>query len=153
MGQEWIEPPETIFGLALEKVAPGETAQRIQSLYTQAALYASKRIVMLVEKFAREHRKKLMVVLSFGRNNMRKRLSGEERFDATFLQWIRTRSFPVVDMLELFERDFARSKMPMEDFIRRYYIGHHTPEGNHFTAMALVDPMVKWLNPKPITRR
>ena len=64
---------------AATHVAPGEAVRRVQALHTQAALYASKRVVMLVEQFAREHGKKLLVVLSFGRNNLRKRLNGEER--------------------------------------------------------------------------
>jgi len=43
--------------------------------------------------------------------------------------------------------------MPIEDFIGHYYIRHHTPPGNHFAAMALVDPMLRWLDPKPVTHR
>jgi hypothetical protein len=52
-------------------------------------------------------------------------------------------------MLPLFEQEFARSKMGTEEFIARHYIGHHTPAGNHFTAMAMKDAVVKWLEPKP----
>jgi hypothetical protein len=130
-------------------VPPDKAAERLAQLHTEAALFASKRTVELVERFVTEHGKKLFVILSFGRTNLRKVLAGEERFDRGFLNWIRSRGYPVADMLEVFVRDFEQSKLPVEDFVRRYYIGHHTPAGNHFTAMAIKDAVVRWLNPKP----
>jgi hypothetical protein len=146
-----VEPPETIFGLPVGQVAADKAAERLAKLHTEAALYASKRTVELIERFVAEHRKKLLVILSFGRTNLRKVLGGEERFDREFLNWIRTRGYPVADMLEPFVREFSllQTKLPVEDFIRRYYIGHHTPAGNHFTAMEIKDAVVRWLNPKP----
>jgi len=33
----------------------------------------------------------------------------------------------------------------------RYFIGHYKPSGNHFFAYAIKDPIVDWLDPKPIT--
>ena len=146
-----LEPPETIFGLPVGRIAPDKAGERLAQLHTEAALYASQRTVELVERFVKEHGKKLLVILSFGRTNLRRVLGGEERFDRKFLDWIRPRGYPVVDMLEPFAREFSllQSKLPVEDFIRRYYIGHHTPAGNHFTAMEIKDVVVHWLNPKP----
>ena len=153
VSEEWIEPPETIFGLPLDKTTPGETTDQLRALHTEAALYASKRVVQLVEKFAEENNKELMVILSFGRTNLRKCLNGEDRFDRSFLEWITGRGYHVADMLSEFTRDFEQSKLPIEDFINRYYIGHHTPAGNHFTAMAVKDAMIEWLHPKPLPYR
>ena len=150
VSEKWIEPPETIFGLPLDKTKPGETTNRLRALHTEAALYASKRVVQLVEKFVEENNKKLMVILSFGRTNLRKCLNGEERFDRSFLAWIKGRGYHVADMLGEFITEFEQSKLPIEDFIHRYYIGHHTPAGNHFAAMAVKNAMIEWLDPKPL---
>ena len=35
--------------------------------------------------------------------------------------------------------------------MKRYFIGHYTPSGNHFFAYAIKDKIVDWLDPKPIT--
>ena len=35
--------------------------------------------------------------------------------------------------------------------MKRYYIGHYSPAGNHFFAYALKDTLIEWLEPKPIS--
>jgi hypothetical protein len=37
--------------------------------------------------------------------------------------------------------------------MKRYYIGHYSPAGNHFFAYSIKDKIVDWLDPKPITYR
>jgi hypothetical protein len=41
----------------------------------------------------------------------------------------------------------------VEDYMKRYYIGHYSPIGNHFFAYSIKDTIVDWLDPKPITYR
>ena len=37
------------------------------------------------------------------------------------------------------------------DYLKRYFIGHYSPVGNHFFAYLIKDRIVEWLDPKPIT--
>ena len=37
--------------------------------------------------------------------------------------------------------------------MKRYFIGHYSPAGNHFFAFSLKDRIVPWLDPPPITYR
>jgi hypothetical protein len=43
--------------------------------------------------------------------------------------------------------------MSIEDYLRRYYIGHYNPRGNYFQAFAIKDKLVEMLEPKPISYR
>lgn len=36
-------------------------------------------------------------------------------------------------------------------YMKRYFIGHYSPAGNHFFAFSIKDSIVDWLDPKPIT--
>jgi hypothetical protein len=41
----------------------------------------------------------------------------------------------------------------VEDYLKRYFIGHYSPAGNHFFAFSLKSIVVDWLDPKPLTYR
>ncbi len=135
------EPVSVTFGIPLGQVSDTELGLKLRKEHGEAALYASKRIVMMFEEHCKQHGKKFMLALSFGRANMRKALAGEPRFDQKFLDWANTRNFPVVDMLEAFKTDFARSNDSAEDYIKQYYIGHHNPAGTR--PLQLISPQPK----------
>ena len=61
--------------------------------------------------------------------------------------------YPVVDLCESFTNEFEHSTRDLDTFMRRYYAGHHTPFGNVFTAWAVMNEVVNWLHPKPVTYR
>jgi hypothetical protein len=63
------------------------------------------------------------------------------------------RGFLFVDSLEKHREDFADFHLNARDYIKRYYIGHYSPAGNHFFAFAVKDAFVGWLDPKPVTYR
>ena len=44
-------------------------------------------------------------------------------------------------------------RLPIEDYMRRYFIGHYSPAGNHFFAFSVKNTIVEWLDPKPVTYR
>ncbi|MDP7134344.1 MAG: hypothetical protein QF437_27850, partial [Planctomycetota bacterium] len=60
-----------------------------------------------------------------------------------------TKTYPVVDMRGCFAADYATSKLGPDDYLLRYYNGHHSPAGNFFAAWALKDQVVEWMEPKP----
>ena len=92
----------------------------------------------------------LMVILSFGGENIASDLSGEPRFDQSFLDWIKDKEYPVLDMRDSFREEFTQFDLDPKSYLSRYYIGHHNPAGNFFSAMAIKDRVSDWLDPKPL---
>ncbi len=66
-----------------------------------------------------------------------------------FVDYHRDAGICFVDGLEKHLIDFRSFSCPVEEYVHRTYIGHYNPAGNFFTAMAMRDAMVKWLDPKP----
>jgi hypothetical protein len=150
---ELINPVAVTFGIPDEKIANTERSKRIKKIHTEAALFATRKVVTWAEEFAGRNRKKLMVMLSFGRGNVAKHLSGQSRFDRDFVDWLKRKSFPVVDMLDVFADDYKKYKIDVDQYLEPFYNGHHTPRGNFFTAWAIKDSVIQWLNPKPLPYR
>ncbi len=138
------------FGVTDQAILSLEPGRAIQKMHTEAALYATKHVVTWTEQFARRQGKKLMLILSFGRGNIWKALTGKPEFDRTFVDWLSDKPYPVIDMRDLFKAEYEQLKMDANQYVRRYYIGHHNPAGNFFTAWALKPKLVDWLDPKPI---
>ena len=78
------------------------------------------------------------------------RQSGK-RFDQPVVDYLIREKIEYFDMNEVQLRDFQKSKLPYEDYMKQYFIGHYSPRGNHFFAYAIKDHVVQWLDPKPIT--
>lgn len=137
------------FGVT-EGPAAGETpAERLQRIHAEAALFATKQVVTLTEQFAQRTGKKLMLMLSFGTRNMADALEGKPRFDQSFVDWLKNKPYPVIDMRDAFRQEFSQYRGGAGEFLQRYYNGHHSPAGNFFTAWTLKDQIVPWLDPAP----
>lgn len=137
-------------GIPSETVSDAEAARQIRKLHTEAALYATRNVVTWTEQFAKKTGKKLMIILSFRQGNIAAELRGEPRFDQSFVDWLKDKPYPVIDMRDLFVADYRHFKMDINAYLKRYYIGHHNPAGNFFTAWAIKDKIVEWLEPKPL---
>ena len=153
ISDELINPVAVTFGIPDEKTADTETAKKIKKIHTEAALFATQHVVTWAEEFAREAGKQLMVMLSFGQGNVAAHLSGEPRFDQPLVDWLKGKSYPVLDMRDVFAADYRKYKIEVDQYLVPFYNGHHTPRGNFFTAWALKDRVVQWLNPKPLPYR
>ena len=143
------KPVAVNFGIPDELIADTPMAERIIKIHTEAALYATTKVLEWTEKFATDNGKKLMVILSFDRENVALDLAGKPRFDQTLVDWLEDKPYPVVDMREPFKREYANYKGDIDSFLKPYYIGHHTPLGNYFFARALRESIIPWLEPKP----
>ena len=106
---ELVNPVAITFGIPDEMITETETARKIKKIHTEAALFATQHVVTWTEEFVRDAGKKLLVMLSFGRGNVAKHLSGEPRFDQGLVDWLRDKPYPVVDMLEAFAADFLKA--------------------------------------------
>jgi hypothetical protein len=137
-------------GIAADVNYSGDQLKKTaDTLYTQAALFSTKRIVEKIEEFALSRRKKVLYVLSYGPNNIAKRLHGEPRFDQSFVDFLKAKGLPFVDLMGAHQADFANFRCPIQEYIGRYFIGHYGPAGNSFCAFALKDKLVAMLEPKP----
>jgi hypothetical protein len=151
--QKLVKPVAGGFGVSDRADTNTQAAQRIKEIHTEAALYATKNVVTWTEQFVKKTGKKLMVILSFGRGNIDKELRGMPRFDQSFVNWLKDKPYPVIDMRDFFRADYKRFKVDINAYLKRYYIGHHNPAGNFFTAWAIKNRMVEWLDPLPAPYR
>jgi hypothetical protein len=148
-----VDPIGAAFGLTDRRTGDGDASARIRTLHTEAALFASQNVIDWAEQFTAKKGQKLMVVLSFGRQNVAADLEGLPRFDQSFLDWLKKKPFPVVDMRDAFRAEFKQMKIDVKSYLNRYYIGHHSSAGNFFTAQTLTEPMLQWLAPPPLPYR
>jgi hypothetical protein len=123
----------------------------IDKLYSDAALFASMRIIEKVEKFAAVNGKKILYVLSFSPKNIEKRIKEGGRFDLDFVNFLKKKNLPYIDLMEAHVADFALFKTNIEDYLKRYYIGHYNPLGNFFEAFAIKNKLVEMLEPEPMS--
>lgn len=47
--------------------------------------------------------------------------------------------------------DYKSLNLSVNDYFKRYFVGHYSPAGNHFFAFSIKDKIVNWLDPKPVT--
>ena len=150
---EYLDKAAGGFGLTAPAGASENIEAAVKAVLTQAALFSTRHVVELVEGFCAQNGIDLMFVLSYRGANVRSVLDGGERFDQGFVDWLKSRPAPVVDMCESFSAEFEHSALDPDTFLKKYYIGHHTPLGNAFTAWSMVDEVVNWLDPKPLSYR
>ena len=141
------------FGVTEDRIGSGTPAQQIRQIHIEASLFATKNIVTWTEQFVQSAGKKLMVILSFSGGNIANELAGKPRFDQSFVEWLRSKTYPVIDMRDVFAAEYRQSKVDIDVFLKRFYNGHHTPNGNFFTAWAIKDRVAKWLDPAPLPYR
>jgi hypothetical protein len=141
------------FGVTEDRIGSGTPAQQIRQIHIEASLFATKNIVTWTEQFVQSAGKKLMVILSFSGGSIANELAGKLRFDQSFVEWLRAKTYPVIDMRDVFAAEYRQSKADIDVFLKRFYNGHHTPNGNFFTAWAIKDRVAKWLDPAPLPYR
>ena len=119
------------------------------TLHRRYALCASEYIVRSAKEFTQTAGKKLMIFLSYSEANIVEACEKRERFDKEFLRFLEKEGLLFVDLLQKHAEDFGSFDISPQEYVRRYYIGHYNPTGNHFFAFAIKDAVVDWLDPKP----
>jgi len=152
VARKLVRPIAEAFGIPVEKFAAEglNAVEAVRKMHTEAALYATENIVTWTEQFVKKTGKKLMVILSFGRGNVANYLRGRPRFDQSFVDWLQDKPYPVIDLRDRFRADYKQFKVDVDTYLHRYYIGHHNPAGNFFTAWAIKNRVVDWLDPPPL---
>ena len=113
----------------------------IGKLLNRYAYAATRYILQKTREFANENSKKLMLVLFDPYGAMQQLLKGEPRIDQEIVDFLEKSDFNYFDM----------NLVHVEDYYKRYFIGHYNPRGNHFFAYSIKPRVVEWLNPKPFT--
>jgi hypothetical protein len=120
-------------------------------LLDKYSLNATQYILGKARDFARQNKKKLLVILfDPGRVLPEMRMNGK-RYDQQIVDYLTKEKFDFFDMNDVHLRDFQNYKLSFADYMKLYFIGHYNPRGNHFFAYSLKDKVVEWLDPKPIT--
>ena len=160
-GQGEAVTPEMVSGVAerfglrsFYNPANPDLQAELERILEKAALFATRKVVEMVEKLAREQDKKLLVVLSHSRARLLGFLRGEEVWYRELLDYLATRSYPVVDLREAHLAEYGTFRLTPEEYRDRYYVGgHYNPTGNFFTASVLREAVVEWLEPPPVPYR
>lgn len=151
-GHEQVAPPQEIpvaFGLPAASGSDDEVIAEIQNAHARASMFATQKIVERIEKFVSETGRKLMLILTCRQQNLKTYLEGQPSWDQAFLDFLKTRDYPVLDMRDFHLEDFRHWRLDVDRYLKRYYIGHYAPAGNFFCAMSIRDAVVNWLDPRP----
>ncbi len=122
-------------------------------LHEKAAYFSTQRIVEKFEAYAKAQGKRILYILSYPAMTSARYFQERQRRDQPFLDFLNRRGLPYVDLLELQAVDYSFYKGSIENYLKRYYVGHYTPLGNHFTAFSIKDKVVEMLDPKPAAYR
>jgi len=142
------------------KVDLRDTAKRAAEAAKLRVMYGFKSTEYILDKlmpWIEQNNKKLMVLLTYSEGQLINYLTGGERFDITFVDYLKRKKVTWFDSLQKHKEDYEDFQITPEKYIDRYYIkpaaaavfGHYNPLGNAFFAFALKDDLVSWLNPKP----
>jgi len=129
---------------------PRETVAAILDAYSFAA---TKDILRKAKAFTEKHRKKLMIILLDPSRVTRVLLQGGKRYDQEIVDFLKKNQFTVFDMNLVHLEDYKSFNLGPSAYMKRYFIGHYSPAGNHFFAYALKNRVVDWLEPKPLPYR
>ncbi len=131
---------------------PDLARQRLTMLCNTYAFKATKYILDRVTEFTARHGKKLLIVL-FDPQVTRELITTGSRYDQPIVQDLEMRGLPIFDMNLVHVADYQCFRLSLDDYFKRYFIGHYNPSGNHFFAFSIKQKLVEWLDPKPPTYR
>jgi hypothetical protein len=136
-------------GVKTDFSSPQATSATALGVRVEYGLRAGIKVIEKVRAFARANNKKLMILLSYDSGAIGAACRGLPRPDQSIVDFLKAGDVPFVDGLQKHVEDFQAFKLSAKDYVSRYYIGHYNPQGNHFFAFAIKDPVVAWLDPKP----
>jgi hypothetical protein len=122
----------------------------VAALLDSYSFAATKFILNKAQDFASANDKKLMVIIFDPYRVTKPLLKGGARYDQEIADFLQANHINHIDMNLMHVEDFKSFKLSIDDYFKRYFIGHYSPAGNHFFAYAIKDRIVEWLNPKPV---
>ncbi len=121
----------------------------VVELLDKYSFEATKYILSKAGEFASANEKKLMVVIFDPYRVTKQLLKGGARYDREIVDFLKQNNINHIDMNLMHVEDFKSFNLSVDDYFKRYFIGHYSPAGNHFFAYSIKDRIVEWLDPKP----
>ena len=137
---------------ALDTSSGDRLAQTSRHLRNSYGFAATKFIVAKALDFCMRKGKELMLCVLCP-TATRQLLNNQPRYDQEIADYLARKTTPFFDMNLVHQEDYKAFNLSVEDYMKRYFIGHYSPAGNHFFAFSIKDTIVAWLDPKPITYR
>lgn len=128
---------------------PAECRRIANELYTKSAMKVSIYAIKKAKEFCDKKSKKFMVLLTYSAGQIVDIYNGKPRYNQEFIDFLKSENIHFVDFADVHLEDFKSFNVSIEDYLKRYFIGHYNPAGNHFFAYSIKDTVVKWLEPKP----
>jgi hypothetical protein len=125
----------------------------VLSVLNKYGFAATKYILTKVRDFTERTNRKLLIILFDPSRVMRALIESGERYDQDIVDFLEKNGFSYFDMNLVHVEDFKDFDLSLDDYMRRYFIGHYNPAGNHFFAFSVKDTLLSLLDPKPITYR
>jgi len=138
---------------ALDSKATAPAGEEVENILYKYGFEVTKYILAKARAFADENDKELMVIVFDPYGAMKELIETGERYDQEIVDYLDEKGYSYFDMNVVHAEDFRSFNISLEDYMKRYFVGHYNPHGNHFFAFALKQKVVDWLDPKPITYR
>lgn len=131
-----------------------QDAMRLHQIYGQ---HSSIWLLEKMRRWLEERGKNFLLILSYCMGTLAEYLTEGRQMDRLFLDYMERSGLPFVSLAEAHKRDYADFNLTVPQYQERFYVmakeaavfGHYNPTGNHFTAFAVKDAVVDWLEPKP----
>jgi hypothetical protein len=130
---------------------PEKLHESVATLLDQYGFAATEYILNKADEFAAKNDKKLMVVLFDPYTVLKSLLQSGTRYDEQIVDYLQANHFNYFDMNLCHVADYKNFNLSVDDYFKRYFIGHYSPAGNHFFAFSIKPRVVEWLDPKPVT--
>ncbi len=130
---------------------PEDIKASVGTLLDHYAFEATKNILNKSKVFAETNHKNLLIVLFDPYQVLRELLQGKPRYDQTIVDFLDENGFRYFDANLEHLKDYQDFNLSVDDYFKRYFIGHYSPTGNHFFAYKLKPYLLEMLEPKPIT--
>ena len=118
-------------------------------LYNKSAMKVSIYCIRKTREFCAKENKKFMVLLTYGASQIVAAHEGKPRYNQEFIDFLKKEDILFIDFVNVHLEDLKSFNVSIGDYLKRYFIGHYSPAGNHFFAYAIKDTVVDWLDPKP----
>lgn len=138
-------------GITMDLSGATSAARSAEALYDAMAFRSTALLLENLSARLAQDGKKLLILLSYPEQTVAE-TCGKDRPDvpdAAFRTALDASGIPYVDILRAHRDDFGQFRISVDDYVKRLFIGHYTPSGNHFFAFAVKDAFRGWLQPAP----
>ncbi len=124
--------------------------EAVNRLMWEYGFASTRHLVKKAAEWAARSDKRILFVV-FCPTALREMLTRGTRYDEPLVRYFAESGLDWFDMTPVHVADYTQFSCGVEAYLRRYFIGHYSPAGNHFFAFAIKNRIVEWLDPKPIT--